>query len=52
MSVGGHPPIRQGLCNITHLHQYGYRDWDIVYLRLPVLHVATVFPGTSARLPR
>ena len=52
MSVGGHPPIRQGPCNITHLHQYGYRYWDIVYLRLPVLHVATVLPGDFARLPR
>jgi hypothetical protein len=45
MSVGGHPPIDQRLCNITHLCQYGYRQWDIIYLQMPVLHVTTVLPG-------
>lgn len=45
MSVDGYPPTHQRLCNITHLHQYGYRSWDIVFLRLPVLHVTTVLPG-------
>jgi hypothetical protein len=45
MSVDGHAPIDQRLCNITHLHAYDYRAWDIVYLSLPVLHVTTVLPG-------
>lgn len=45
MSVGGYPPIDQRLCNITHLSQYGYRGWDVIFLRLPVLHVTTVLPG-------
>jgi hypothetical protein len=45
MSVDGHPPTDQRLCNVTHLHQYGYRSWDVVFLRLPVLHVTTVLPG-------
>lgn len=45
MSVDGHPPIDQRLCNITHLCQYNYREWDIIYMQMPVLHVATVLPG-------
>jgi hypothetical protein len=44
MSVD-HPVIDQRLCNITHLCQYDYREWDIVYLQMPVLHVTTVLPG-------
>jgi hypothetical protein len=45
MSVDGHPPIDQRLCNITHLTEYNYGAWDIVYLQMPVLHVTTVLPG-------
>lgn len=45
MSVDGHPPIDHRLCNITHLSQYGYRAWDIIYMQMPVLHVTTVLPG-------
>jgi hypothetical protein len=41
MSVDGHRPIDHRLCNITHLHEYEYRAWDIVYLRMPVLHVTS-----------
>jgi hypothetical protein len=45
MSVGGHPPIDHRLCNITHFGEFSYRTWDIVYMKLPVLHVTTVLPG-------
>jgi hypothetical protein len=45
MSVDGHPPIDERLCNITHLREYTYRTWDIIYLQMPVLHVSTVLPG-------
>ena len=45
MSLDGHPPIDQRLCDITHLSQYNYRDWDIIYMQMPVLHVTTILPG-------
>jgi hypothetical protein len=46
MSVDGSPPpIDQRLCSITYLHQYTYRAWDIIYLKMPTLHVTTVLPG-------
>lgn len=45
MSENGHPPIDHRLCDITHLSRYGYREWEIIYLQMPVLHVTTVLPG-------
>lgn len=45
MSVQGHPPIEQRLCDITHLDNYSYSAWDVLYLQLPVFHVTTVLPG-------
>jgi hypothetical protein len=45
MNVDGHPPVDHRLCNIANLSEYPYRAWDIVYLKLPVLHVTTVLPG-------
>jgi hypothetical protein len=45
MSIGGHPPIDHRVCEITHLNQYTYRAWEIIYMPLPVLHVTTVLPG-------
>jgi hypothetical protein len=45
MSVDGDRPIDRRLCNITRLCEYGYRAWDIVYLKMPVLHVTSLLPG-------
>jgi hypothetical protein len=45
MNVDGDQPIDRRLCNITHLREYSYRAWDIVYLQMPVLHVTSVLPG-------
>lgn len=39
------PPVHPRLCEITHLNQFKYRAWDIVYLNLPVFPVNTWFPG-------
>ena len=39
------PPVHRGLCEITHLNQYRYKTWDIVYLKLLVFPVTTWFPG-------
>jgi hypothetical protein len=44
MSLDG-PPIHPDLCDITHLNQYKFRTWEIVYLKLPVFPVATWLPG-------
>jgi hypothetical protein len=45
MTVAGQPAIDRRLCEITHLNQYSYRAWEIIYMQLPVLHVSTVLPG-------
>jgi len=45
MSDAAHSPINRCLCDITHLREYDYHAWDIVYLLLPVLHVTTLLPG-------
>jgi hypothetical protein len=39
------PPIHRDLCNISHLNQYRFREWDIIYLKLPVFPVTTWLPG-------
>jgi hypothetical protein len=44
MSINS-PPVHTDLCEITHLNQYSYRQWDVVYLKLPVFPVTTWFPG-------
>ena len=38
MSVDS-PPVNAELCEITQLNQYTYRQWDAVYLKLPVFPV-------------
>jgi len=45
MSVDGDRPIDRRLCNVTHLREYGYQTWDVIYLQLPVLHVTSLLPG-------
>jgi hypothetical protein len=44
MSINS-PPVHSDLCELTHLNQYKYRQWDVVYLKLPVFPVTTWFPG-------
>jgi hypothetical protein len=44
MDVDG-SPLDSRLCEITHLKEFGYSAWDIVYLKLPVFPVNTWFPG-------
>jgi len=41
----GRAPIHPNLCDITHLNQYRFQKWDIVYLKLPVFPVTTWIPG-------
>lgn len=44
MSVNS-PPVNAELCELTHLTQYNYRQWDVLFLKLPVFPVTTWFPG-------
>jgi hypothetical protein len=38
-------PVKQELCNLTHLHLSGIDTWDVEYLKLPVLPVVSFLPG-------
>jgi len=39
------PPPDERLFDITYFSNYGYNDWDTVYLKLPILPVHLYFPG-------
>jgi hypothetical protein len=45
MTVDGAPAPNHRLCEVTHLNQYAFRTWEILYLKLSALHVSTVLPG-------
>lgn len=44
LSLSGKPP-HDGLCDISFFSRYGYNEWTDVSLNVPVLPVASPFPG-------
>jgi hypothetical protein len=50
LSLAGKPP-HPALCDISFFSRYGYNEWTDVSLRIPLLNVASPFPGDFRSAP-